>query len=323
MHYLDLVLQVRPHLSLTGLRDPERILDVLIVESLDFCRPDLIPAAGRVLDLGTGAGVPGMTLAVWGADRHLTLLDRTQKKIAFVRRAALALGLHNCHPAGAPLKNCPAAYRPERTFRCRRGARRWFHYAPHAASPGPCCARTENSYCANRRPLPDHQEAEALAGLSRLGRHTDAPTTRKRLHAMGPAGHRAGHGHQLKIESFPRGPVPWIEIQSNVSPSDIWLTFGRTVIPLFHMNLVSIYGGLANALRNSHVFLAATIGRGSRGYGTTWGSTARNFSSVSNRCPVMTPKRTLKVRRVELITRLPGPSTRKPNSGCMVGYWRT
>ena len=99
MHYLDLVLQVRPHLSLTGLRDPERILDVLIVESLDFCRPDLIPAAGRVLDLGTGAGVPGITLAVWGADRHLTLLDRTQKKIAFVRRAALALGLHNCHPA--------------------------------------------------------------------------------------------------------------------------------------------------------------------------------------------------------------------------------
>ena len=99
MHYLELVLQARSNLNLTGLRDPERILDVLIVESLDFCRSDLIPAAGRVLDLGTGAGVPGMTLAVWGGDLHLTLLDRTQKKIAFVRRAALSLGLHNCHPA--------------------------------------------------------------------------------------------------------------------------------------------------------------------------------------------------------------------------------
>lgn len=99
MGYLELVLQARPYLSLTGLRDPERILDVLIVESLDFCRPDLIPADGRVLDLGTGAGVPGMTLAVWGSDRHLTLLDRTRKKIAFVRRTALALGLHHCHPA--------------------------------------------------------------------------------------------------------------------------------------------------------------------------------------------------------------------------------
>ena len=98
MGYLELVLQGQAHLNLTGLRDPERILDVLIVESLDFCRSDLIPADGRVLDLGTGAGVPGITLAVWGAGLHLTLLDRTRKKIAFVRRAALSLGLPNCHP---------------------------------------------------------------------------------------------------------------------------------------------------------------------------------------------------------------------------------
>ena len=99
MGYLEFVLQARAHLNLTGLRDPERILDVLIVESLDFCRSDLIPPTGRVLDLGTGAGVPGITLAVWGVGLHLTLLDRTQKKIAFVRRAALSLGLPNCHPA--------------------------------------------------------------------------------------------------------------------------------------------------------------------------------------------------------------------------------
>lgn len=98
MAYLELVLQGQAQLNLTGLRDPERILDVLIVESLDFCRPDLIPADGRVLDLGTGAGVPGIPLAVWGAGLHLTLLDRTRKKIDFVRRAALSLGLHNCHP---------------------------------------------------------------------------------------------------------------------------------------------------------------------------------------------------------------------------------
>ena len=99
MGYLELVLQSRPHLNLTGLRDPERILDVLIVESLDFCRSDLIPVDGRILDIGTGAGVPGITLAVWGAGLECTLLDRTQKKIAFVGRAAAALGLRNCHPA--------------------------------------------------------------------------------------------------------------------------------------------------------------------------------------------------------------------------------
>lgn len=116
MHYLKLVLQVRPHLSLTGLRDPERILDVLIVESLDFCQPDLIPAAGRVLDLGTGAGVPGMTLAVWGADLQLTLLDRAQKKTAFVRRAALTLGLHNCHPVWDSAEELSRRLTPDARF---------------------------------------------------------------------------------------------------------------------------------------------------------------------------------------------------------------
>ena len=116
MGYHDLVLQTRSQLNLTGLRDPERILDVLIGESLDFCRSDLIPAGGRVLDLGTGAGVPGITLAVWGADLHLTLLDRTQKKIAFVQRAATALGLRNCHPAWGSAEELSHGMSPDERF---------------------------------------------------------------------------------------------------------------------------------------------------------------------------------------------------------------
>ena len=116
MGYLELVLQARAHLNLTGLRDPERILDVLIVESLDFCRPDLISADGRVLDLGTGAGVPGITLAVWGAGLHLTLLDRTRKKIAFVRRAAVSLGLPNCHPAWGSAEDLSRRLPPDERF---------------------------------------------------------------------------------------------------------------------------------------------------------------------------------------------------------------
>ena len=116
MGYLDLVLQTRTRLNLTGLRDPERILDVLIVESLDFCRPDLIAADGRVLDLGTGAGVPGITLAVWGSGLRLTLLDRTRKKIDFVRRAAEALGLCNCHPAWGSAEELSRGMLPHERF---------------------------------------------------------------------------------------------------------------------------------------------------------------------------------------------------------------
>ena len=63
-HYLTLLLRWRPHLNLTGLRDAERLLDVLIVESLDFFQGDFFLPSMRVLDLGTGADVPGIPLAV-------------------------------------------------------------------------------------------------------------------------------------------------------------------------------------------------------------------------------------------------------------------
>lgn len=161
MRYLELVLQARPHLSLTGLRDPERILDVLIVESLDFCRSDLIPANGRVLDLGTGAGVPGITLAVWGAGRHLTLLDRTQKKIAFVRRAALALGLHNCHPAWGSAEELSRRLTPAERFDAvvARGAGSIAHLM-RLARP---LLRPHGKLLLRKPPdSPEHREAEAL-----------------------------------------------------------------------------------------------------------------------------------------------------------------
>ena len=74
------------------------MLDVLIIESLDFLRRDLLPPAARVLDLGTGAGVPGIPLAICAPDGHFTLLDRSEKKITFVRRVVLSLRLHHCAP---------------------------------------------------------------------------------------------------------------------------------------------------------------------------------------------------------------------------------
>ena len=161
MGYLDLVLQAQAHLNLTGLRDPERILDVLIVESLDFCRPDLIPPAGRVLDLGTGAGVPGITLAVWGAALHLTLLDRTRKKIDFVRRAALSLGLHHCHPAWGSAEELARRLPPDDRFDAvvSRGAGSIAHLM-RLARP---LLRPHGSLLLRKPPdSPEHREAEAL-----------------------------------------------------------------------------------------------------------------------------------------------------------------
>ena len=46
-----------------------------------------------VLDIGTGAGFPGLPLAITEPDRHFVLLDSNNKKIQFVRHAVAELGL--------------------------------------------------------------------------------------------------------------------------------------------------------------------------------------------------------------------------------------
>ena len=68
---------------------PRHLLDSLRLSPL------LPGAGGAVLDLGTGAGLPGLPLAALRPDLSFALLDRSRKKIRFVRQALLELGLGN------------------------------------------------------------------------------------------------------------------------------------------------------------------------------------------------------------------------------------
>jgi 16S rRNA (guanine527-N7)-methyltransferase len=52
-----------------------------------------LPAAGTVIDLGTGGGIPGLPLAVWRPDLQWVLVDAMAKRIAFVRTAVDELGI--------------------------------------------------------------------------------------------------------------------------------------------------------------------------------------------------------------------------------------
>ncbi len=116
MQYLELLLQWRRYLNLTGLREAERIIDVLVVESLDFLQGGLLPPTARLLDLGTGAGVPGVTLAICEPALRLTLLDRSQKKMTFVRRVVSLLQLHNCCLDVASAQELALRLAPEERF---------------------------------------------------------------------------------------------------------------------------------------------------------------------------------------------------------------
>jgi len=89
---LDELLRWNERVNLTGIRDPQDMITRHFSDSL-VARPLL--KGNRVLDVGTGAGFPGLPLAIAEPDRLFVLVDSNNKKIMFVSHAAALLGLSN------------------------------------------------------------------------------------------------------------------------------------------------------------------------------------------------------------------------------------
>jgi 16S rRNA (guanine527-N7)-methyltransferase len=125
--YIDLLLRWNARINLTAIRHPEEIVTRHFGESLflarhlfpksvanasSSCHPERSQAkseaiglakskdpypstAPHVLDIGSGAGFPGLPLKLWAPHIHLTLVESNHKKAAFLREVARALTLTN------------------------------------------------------------------------------------------------------------------------------------------------------------------------------------------------------------------------------------
>ncbi|WP_373544479.1 16S rRNA (guanine(527)-N(7))-methyltransferase RsmG [Chamaesiphon sp.] len=93
------VVSANQQLNLTRIIAPEEFWEKHLWDSLRGVG-DLInhPLELKVIDLGTGAGFPGLPLAIARTDWQMTLVDSTAKKVGFIEYIAPELGLTNTHP---------------------------------------------------------------------------------------------------------------------------------------------------------------------------------------------------------------------------------
>ena len=104
--YIDILLRWNARINLTAVRQPEQIVTRHFGESIFAARqlyapadPGIAAASGslgarpHVIDVGSGAGFPGLPIKIWAPGVDLTLVESNQKKATFLREVVRNLGL--------------------------------------------------------------------------------------------------------------------------------------------------------------------------------------------------------------------------------------
>jgi 16S rRNA (guanine527-N7)-methyltransferase len=89
--YLDLLMKWNARTNLSAIREPEEIVRRHFGESLFAARH--VPTAKTLLDLGSGAGFPGLPIALVRPEIRVTLAESQNKKASFLREVVRTLGL--------------------------------------------------------------------------------------------------------------------------------------------------------------------------------------------------------------------------------------
>ena len=105
--YLDQLLLWNKAYNLTAITDPVEALIKHIIDCLAIIT-HLPP--GSLLDIGTGAGLPAVIIAICQPERQCTALDSNQKKIRFIKQISSELGLTNMQPIASRIEAHEASY---------------------------------------------------------------------------------------------------------------------------------------------------------------------------------------------------------------------
>lgn len=93
--YLGLLQEWNNRMDLTAVVDEEEMLDRHFMDSLAVLKTGLIREEAKLIDVGTGAGFPGLVLAMACLNLHVTLLDSQQKRLDFLGKVCKDTDLQN------------------------------------------------------------------------------------------------------------------------------------------------------------------------------------------------------------------------------------
>lgn len=93
--YGDILLDWNERMNLTRITDEDDMMDKHFIDSLTPTLLEAYESTGKILDLGTGAGFPGMVLAMVSPEREVHLMDSLNKRITFLDHVVGELGLSN------------------------------------------------------------------------------------------------------------------------------------------------------------------------------------------------------------------------------------
>lgn len=91
--YMELLIEWNEKLNLTAITEPDEIVEKHFIDSLTLllaCRPK---EGGKLLDVGTGAGFPGVPVKIMRPDLEVTLLDGSNKRLNFLGQLCGELGI--------------------------------------------------------------------------------------------------------------------------------------------------------------------------------------------------------------------------------------
>jgi 16S rRNA (guanine527-N7)-methyltransferase len=179
--WIALVATWNARVDLTAARNEDELVDLMLADALVLA--PLVPAAARVVDVGTGAGAPGLPLAILRPDLRVTLVEPLQKRIAFLRTTVGSVLAPEARPVVERGKGEDVAARGERfevaLSRATLAPERWLALGQELAPEGDVwvlLARDEPPALAGRVVADDRRYRWPLTGAERRAvRYARAP----------------------------------------------------------------------------------------------------------------------------------------------------